>query len=389
MRTKLISLLLVYCSLFAISYSLLATRYSLIPPALAFEASSTTFELHAGDMESITGSSSSATFSQQSAGGQSATGLVSNVKQIFSGVLYWLFGWYAPRYDQIHFRWRNDDGSEAAAAWAQTEDFTYSGFPLSTTKRLRFEISNEGWTRGSAPQFKLQYATTTSCSLGTYTDVPTDSSLAWQIVDSSNLTDGAATTNVASGLIDENVGFIAGEVKDTGNTTGAIALNSEKFTEIEFSVQATAGAVSGQTYCLRVLDSNLAPSKMVYTKYASATISGYPASGTVISATYDTGLAGGAAYNSIVWQGALNGGKVRFQFGSSDTDSGWSYYGPDCAIGTWYDTSPNTSTEIGCPALHNNKRYFRYRAQLCSASDCSSAGANTPRVDDVIVNWSP
>jgi prepilin-type N-terminal cleavage/methylation domain-containing protein len=39
---------------------------------------------------------------------------------------------------------------------------------------------------------------------------------------------------------------------------------------------------------------------------------------------------------------------------------------------------------------HNNKRYFRYKAILCSNSTCSEPGGNfTPQINDVIVNWSP
>lgn len=381
--------ILIFALLSGVFYSLLATRYSLIPSALAFESTSTSFEMHGSAIESISGSSSSPSFSQQSAGGQNSTGIISNVKQIFSGVLYWLFGWYVPRYDQIHFRWRNDDGSEVAATWAQTEDSAYAGLPRSTNKRLRFEISNEGWTRGTAPTFQLQYATTTTCASGSYTAVPTDTSLAWQIVDSTYLTDGVATTDFVGSLANENTAFVAGQVKDTGNTTGAITLNSDNFTEIEYSIQATTNAVAGQAYCFRVLDSNLTPTKMIYTRYPAAVVAGYAATGSVISSTYDTGLADGAAYNSLVWQGALNSGKVKFQLGTSNTDSGWTYYGPNCTTGTWYDASPNTSVEIGCPAIHNNKRYFRYQIQLCAASDCASSSANTPQVDDVSVNWSP
>ena len=341
----------------------------------------------------VVGSSTSASFVNQSAGGQLATGIITNAKQILSGILYWLFDWYVPRYDQIHYRWRNDDGSEAAATFAAVEDGILSGLAKSTIKRLRFEISNEGWTRGSAPTFRLEVAQTGTCSSGTYAAVPaTATTEHWEMADSTNITDGAATTNVAGGLTDANASFTAGETKDTANTTGAITLTSENFTEIEYSVRATTNAVSGDTYCFRLTNAG-STTNFVYTRYTRATVAGYSATGTLESSTFDTGITDGAAYNSILWTGALNSGKVKLQIATSNSSSGpWNYAGPgvSCDTSTFYEPAAGTPSEIdlACASIQN-KRYFRYKAILCSASDCSSSGSNTPQVDDVIVNWSP
>ncbi|MEK7493611.1 MAG: hypothetical protein AAB630_00480 [Patescibacteria group bacterium] len=362
-------------------------------PAHAFESTSTSFEIHAGDIEMVVGSSTSASFVNQSAGGQLATGIITNAKQILSGILYWLFDWYVPRYDQIHYRWRNDDGSEAAATFAAVEDGILSGLAKSTIKRLRFEISNEGWTRGSAPTFRLEVAQTGTCSSGTYAAVPaTATTEHWEMADSTNITDGAATTNVAGGLTDANASFTAGETKDTANTTGAITLTSENFTEIEYSVRATTNAVSGDTYCFRLTNAG-STTNFVYTRYTRATVAGYSATGTLESSTFDTGITDGAAYNSILWTGALNSGKVKLQIATSNSSSGpWNYAGPgvSCDTSTFYEPAAGTPSEIdlACASIQN-KRYFRYKAILCSASDCSSSGSNTPQVDDVIVNWAP
>lgn len=363
-------------------------------PASAFESTSTSFEIHGSDMEPVAGSSTSATFGVQYAGGNTGGGIVANVKKVFSSVMHWLFGWYVPRYDEIHFRWRNDDSNESAATFAAVEDGILSGLAKNTVKRLRFEISNEGWTRGSGQTFRLEVAPLSgTCAASSYAAVPaTATTEHWEMVDSTNLTDGAATTNVASGLTDEGVVFTAGETKDTGNMTGSITLTSENFTEIEYSIRATANAVSGDTYCFRLTNAG-STANFVYTRYARATVAGYAATGTLESSTFDTGITDGAAYNSVLWTGSLNGGKVKLQIATSNSSSGpWNYAGPGaaCDATTYYEPASGTPAEIdlACSSIQN-KRYFRYKVTLCSASNCSSSGSATPQVDDVIVNWSP
>lgn len=134
---------------------------------------------------------------------------------------------------------------------------------------------------------------------------------------------------------------------------------------------------------------------------------GLPVSAALISPTFDTGVVNGASFNSITWQGALNSGKIRLQLATSNCSNG-ATNPPTCNSGAWGATGSdyigsapscnNTSyfeqtdtdrpNEIGCPAVHNNKRYFRYKATLCS-NDCSTAGGNNPQVNNIIVNWSP
>lgn len=131
----------------------------------------------------------------------------------------------------------------------------------------------------------------------------------------------------------------------------------------------------------------------------------YPISGELTSTVFNTGVADGATYNSIMWTGSLgtsNTGKVRFQFASSkcsngasnppDCNSGsWSFIGGnDCNNLNWYDApTPGTPVEIKCAGQnHNNHRYYRYKVQICS-NDCSSAGDYTPTVQSIVISWSP
>lgn len=120
--------------------------------------------------------------------------------------------------------------------------------------------------------------------------------------------------------------------------------------------------------------------------------------GILWSSVYDTGDANGVALNSVIWVGSQPAGtSVRFQFASSNCSNGktnppacndtgdWTYRGPG---GT--DTSYYIPTGSGVPArinlaYHNNHRYFRHKIYLLS----DAAPSVGPRVDDVIISWSP
>mgnify|MGYP001600123398 CR=1 FL=1 len=79
-------------------------------------------------------------------------------------------------------------------------------------------------------------------------------------------------------------------------------------------------------------------------------------------------------FNTIMWQGALNGGRVEFRAAGSNTSGGpWSY-------GSWFGAS------FGVPSpLNLNNRYLRYQVRL--TTDLSQT--NRPRIDDIIINYSP
>ena len=134
--------------------------------------------------------------------------------------------------------------------------------------------------------------------------------------------------------------------------------------------------------------------RMVITyQFTPPSAGNYPATGELISMVFDTSIEG-AAYNSLMFKGTKPAGtKVRFQFSTSNNSSGpWSYLGgATCNSSDWYDVSAADSpVEITCaPANHNNQRYFRYKIQLCSLSDCLNAGSDTPSVTDAVVSWSP
>jgi hypothetical protein len=69
---------------------------------------------------------------------------------------------------------------------------------------------------------------------------------------------------------------VAGELKDAGDTTtGTIALVSDQFTEIEFSVQATAGATDAGEYCFKLVQDGSPDEDLdTYSMYAQVNLAG-------------------------------------------------------------------------------------------------------------------
>ena len=121
-------------------------------------------------------------------------------------------------------------------------------------------------------------------------------------------------------------------------------------------------------------------------------------SGYLDSQTFDTGSVNGAQLNSVLWHGFMpTGAGVGFQFAVSNASNGpWNFTGPDgvwnSASSYWIANTPSLSIPLinsSIPTvgynLYNNFRYFRYRVTLFS----DPAQTVSPRVDDVVVNWSP
>ena len=220
----------------------------------AFESASTTYQLHAGDIENGTGPSTSTSFKSQEALGQTASGLSTSTSyNDYAGILYWLFPPGTPAMGQIHYRWRNDDGSETTATYKTTEDtILSSGVYVGDRIRLRMSLSNTGAGPATGYNYRLEYASqANSCS--TWTVVPTTATTeAWQMGGASNVADNIATTD-SGGLTDPGgKTFHAGILRTSNAQTGAMTISQVQFSEIEYAIKSTANATSGQTYCFRV-----------------------------------------------------------------------------------------------------------------------------------------
>lgn len=116
-----------------------------------------------------------------------------------------------------------------------------------------------------------------------------------------------------------------------------------------------------------------------------------PAVGILESTPYDTGATGGAKINSVSWRGALETNTaVYFQLAGSNSSTGpWNFVGPDGTANTYYGpVLPDGTSGSGKVleyTLHNNERYFKYKVFMYS----DTMHLKTPRIDDIMINWSP
>ena len=139
-------------------------------------------------------------------------------------------------------------------------------------------------------------------------------------------------------------------------------------------------------------DVSLLHARLVITYQFTQSSGGYPATGNIISPTFDTYAINGASFNSIGWKGIKPiGTRVRLQLATSNNPAGPFTFigGSTCSASDYYEPNPDTEADLQCFSSFNNKRYFQYKAILCSSNDCSTSGSQTPQVDDVLINWSP
>jgi hypothetical protein len=262
---------------------------ALLPAVLAFNATSTSFYARQDIVGSsggsaISGYSTSTTFRMVGSEGETGLGTSTSGTSFnsCSGFLCSLFKPIYPQYTLTHYHWRNDDGSEttATSGTGGTQDTATSSVPKSATKRLRVEVSNEGGTEESysAQQFRLEYGlrSTTCAAISSWTDVGAVGG-DWDMSNSTNLTNGNDTTNIATGVggvSDSNKYFIGtGGVLDTSSQSGSISVPSHSFVELEYSIQALSGATSAGTYCFRVTNAG-STANYIYSAYPTATIAG-------------------------------------------------------------------------------------------------------------------
>ncbi|HTY39812.1 MAG TPA: hypothetical protein VMC43_01845 [Candidatus Paceibacterota bacterium] len=111
---------------------------------------------------------------------------------------------------------------------------------------------------------------------------------------------------------------------------------------------------------------------------------------TLDSTTFDTQTASGSKIDAVMWHGNLPvdpNVKVEFQFAVGNTTSGaWTtnFVGPNGLTTSYFTGNPDASIAVDYN-LFNNYRYFRYRVTLVSSKDQTL----TPRVDDIVIIWSP
>ncbi|OHB22119.1 MAG: hypothetical protein A2939_05815 [Parcubacteria group bacterium RIFCSPLOWO2_01_FULL_48_18] len=299
----------------------------------------------------------------------------------------------------MYYRWRNDTDTEGSSTFLAATNTPVSGVNKNSNIRLRIEVSNEGTVEPTASSaFRIEYApkSGTCSSTSGWTTIPSvAASEHWQMTPSSYFFDNDPTTNVLdqngqNALPDAEPTFKAGYLKESSSTASLLTVGVDYFTELEYAIKATSNATSGNTYCFRLTDNGTALPSYVSSAYPEATIATGAVSGTLISAIFDTRNAKGASLNSIIWHGFNPAGaSVKFQIAAATSSGGpWVYKGSDgssCTASIYY-----TPTGSGLPlavdrTCHNNYRYYRYKVILWSTDDQSAS----PRVDDIVLNWSP
>jgi hypothetical protein len=177
-----------------------------------------------------------------------------------------------------HYHWRLDDGSETSATSVTggAEDATLISLVKNTPRRLRIGVSNQGSTSTLPTQFRLEYglSTPTCESVVTWTDVGAVNDDI-NMFDSTFITEGSNTTDILvanGGVSNGNTTFLTpnGGVRDVTSSTGSLTLGTTNFTELEYSIIASATASEGETYCFRVTNAGTPINS--YAVYPTATI---------------------------------------------------------------------------------------------------------------------
>ncbi len=153
-----------------------------------------------------------------------------------------------------------DKQVSGGASWAADLDESYA-YTHGDIARLRVAVENSG-LQITGQTFDIEYATkgaAPSCeavSSASYAIVPPQSScgsspLCMQA--SSHLTDNGATTDL---LFEVDGQFTSGKVvEDPSNTTAALTIDQDEYTELEYALTPTINA-SAPSYCLRVTDAS-------------------------------------------------------------------------------------------------------------------------------------
>jgi hypothetical protein len=182
-----------------------------------------------------------------------------------------------PAVNQIHYRWRYDDGGQTTASFVTSEDgpITTATSALNVYKgdrrRLRFVMSNEGTASATGYTYRLEYA---SSSCTAWSQVPTSANLAneeWVMDLSQYILDGAVTTAQLS--VPPGKSFVAGGAHVQANSSSAHTLTSSQYSEFEYGIRSTNNAQTGLLYCFRLTNAG-SITNFTYTKQPQVTLSG-------------------------------------------------------------------------------------------------------------------
>lgn len=270
------------------------------------------------------------------------------------------------------------------ASWASLYNTPVSGVNTGTVVRPRFVIQNTGLT--VSDQYRLMYAAkgvSPSCEAvgaGSYLAVPIQASCGTSpicIQSSSGFTNGALTTDVLGGEGTFTQGSL---VEDPSNTTGAISLDANEYTEVEYAIGITINATD-PAYCLRVSDAGTSIDS--YTKVAELGLVFAP---NITSITFNNGanitLSPGAT-TTIYATGTVTDQNGYADIIAATTTMFRSGVGASCTLDTnsCYIAGPSACSYVNCSgnscdiACRSDFYYFADPTDSVSAFAAQSWGA--------------
>src|SRR5579862_251316 len=155
----------------------------------------------------------------------------------------------------MHYRFRNNDGSESSATWMAAEDTNaVKVITGDTTFRLRLVIADTSGSSSSA------YGINVSHNLGTPKEVDFGNTYVNAPLGGSGLTDGGNTTEQLT--LDSGYTYVttAGQVSYLSVQSATISLSPNDETELEFAMQLTyAQLSSGDTLDFTLISLSVGP----------------------------------------------------------------------------------------------------------------------------------
>lgn len=180
-----------------------------------------------------------------------------------------------PTLNQDHYYFRDDTKNlNESNGFIGAKNTNPSLFSKNINYRVRFAVSNSGEAdTTSGRSFKMQYGlkTTSNCSdISTWTDLSSATSISTS--DSTLYANQDTTSMLFSGYGVYN--FSNGYGVDSVNLTSPLALQSNRFTELEYSFKIS-NSISDGKYCLRLYNSTDAKPFNIYSVYPEINVGNY------------------------------------------------------------------------------------------------------------------
>ena len=281
--------------------------------------------------------------------------------------------------EQEGFRWRNDDGSETTATWADSQDTNIS-LALDTPVRLRFAIDVNTGPSGAA-KYRLEYKKSTDSQwIGIMPSGTAGHAVTLAL--SSNITAGGeATTAQLTAPSGKTTGdFATGRMWDDENGEDETAdIAASDYTEFEWCVQAVSGVASASDiYQFRVTRELTAAAAAVTWDPANKQADYVTLSGSDLVATFQDSVNGYKL--SGVRATAACSGKCFFRVVLTDvtaTDpkvgigiiAGTDYGGTDSNFPTAYSSVATGAGSTDLAELYLNNSYAADGIASCGQGD--------------------